>query len=316
MPHNSMHMSPLGEKIYDRPCPLSGTTDYIVEGYAEDHLFSGESFPLLRNCASGLLITGHAPSGENLAKYYKSDNYISHSDSNSGILNRLYKIARRITIPKKYRLIRPFLPKDSEKGTLLDVGSGTGYFAEYVQRRGHRVTGVEQSEEARRWAKIHFGVTCFPSLLGESLPESSIDVITLWHVLEHIETLKEHFARFRTLLKPKGALVVAVPNPISYDCRHYGVQWAAYDVPRHLWHFSPETLKTLAHKEGFRCIRVKRMPLDAFYIATLSEKQQGKGRILSILKGFWIGTLGGIRSLFRKSESSSLIYIFRKDGNV
>lgn len=297
--------------VEDRPCPISGSCLYQLEGYATDFLYSHRSFPLLRNISSGLLITGDAPPEEELGNFYKSDQYISHTDSHKGLTNRLFQVARGFTLPAKYRSIASYLCQRGGKGILVDVGCGTGQFASLVQSKGHQVYCVEQSSEARQYAYKHFGLECFPTLPEVQLTLSA-DVITLWHVLEHIDSLDQHFALFRQILNPQGTLIIALPNHTSYDARHYRHEWAAYDVPRHLWHFSPSTIKLLAEKEGFRCIRTKRMPLDAFYIALLSEKNQGTRLAKALIKAFGIGMMGLFRSLFKKSESSSLIYYFQK----
>lgn len=297
--------------IKDRSCPISGTTLYKKVGEAKDFLYSKETFPLLQNLSSGLVITGNAPQEEELGKYYKSNEYISHTDSHKGILNKVYQLARSFTLPKKYHTIARLFPKEKEGLSLLDIGCGTGHFASYVKKKGYKVYGIEQDDKARGIAQEQ-GITCFSSLLDATLPSSSFDLLTLWHVLEHIDSLPLHFKAFKNLLRKDGYLVIAVPNYTGFDCRFYRNNWAAYDVPRHLWHFSPETLVELANKEGFYLVKKKTMPLDAFYIALLSEKNKGTNRIIACIKAFAIGGIGFLWSLIRKDESSSLVYFLKK----
>lgn len=301
--------------VEDRPCPICGSSIYYLEGYATDWLYSKQSFPLLRNSESGLLITGSSPSEETLGEYYKSDRYISHTNSHQGIINKLYQLARSFSLPLKYRTIARYLSSTKEKGVLLDVGCGTGQFASLVKSKGHQVYCVEQSHKARCYTSEHFHLPCYPSLLDLNLSQS-VDVITLWHVLEHINDLSSHFACFRRILKSSGTLVLALPNYTSYDARLYKDKWAAYDVPRHLWHFSPQTIQDLAAKEGFQCFRTKRMPLDAFYIALLSENNKGNRGAIAFMKAFFVGCIGALRSLVKKNESSSLIFFFRRYNNA
>lgn len=299
-------------KAIDRPCPISGSREYEVVGHVKDNLISKQQFPLLRNLLSGLLITGEAPPESELGQYYQSEEYISHSDSHKGLINIIYQLARRITLPAKQRIIKKYLPGTPACQTILDVGCGTGHFAGMLRKKWYNVLTVEQSETARRYAKENFGLVSFTSLTEVDIAPLSVDLITLWHVLEHIDNLPEHFVCFRRLLKSSGILMLALPNHSGFDARYYGEQWAAYDAPRHLWHFTPETIASLARKEGFELIEKKPMRLDAYYISILTEQQRGRSKACAISKAIWIGTCGLIRSLFKSSEASSLIYFFRR----
>lgn len=199
-------------------------------------------------------------------------------------------------------------------GRLLDIGTGTGYFADTMVRRGWKVEAIEKSPQAREFAKAHFNLDVKPeSALKEFAPDS-FDVITLWHVMEHLEHLNEVWGRLRELLTEKGVLIVAVPNCSSYDAKRYGEYWAAYDVPRHLWHFTPGTIQQLASRHGFIMAARHPMPFDAFYVSMLSEKHRGSS--CSFLKGMYAGTLAWFNALGRKERSSSMIYVFRKRDNA
>lgn len=313
--------TPPSGSVEDRLCPISDTSAYRVEGYATDYLYSGELFPLLRNVASGLLITGSAPSSDSLAKYYQSDRYIAHNTASGGVLSSIYRLARAVFLPFKYRIVASAMPrKKAGGGCLIDVGCGVGHFAHYVAQRGHQVIGIEQSLKAREYVQTKWGLTCFSSFLGENaqafLKPESVDAITLWHVLEHIDTIPQHFSQFRRLLKPQGVLLVAVPNHTSFDARRYRTKWAAYDVPRHLWHFSPQTMSALAKKEGFRIIKSYPLFLDAFYISLLSEQLQGAKPIKAVANALYYGSVSFFRTLRCRTEASSIAYLMQKDETL
>ena len=195
-------------------------------------------------------------------------------------------------------------------GRLLDIGTGTGYFSDTMVRRGWKVEAVEKSPQAREFAKTHFELEVKPESALKEFAPASFDVITLWHVMEHLESLNETWETLRELLTEKGVLIVAVPNCSSYDAKRYGEYWAAYDVPRHLWHFTPGTIHQLASRHGFIMAARHPMPFDAFYVSMLSEKHRGSS--CSFLKGMFVGTLAWFNALGRKERSSSMIYVFRK----
>ena len=179
-----------------------------------------------------------------------------------------------------------------------------------MQRLGWQVEAVEKSAPAREFALAHFGLQVRPDTELGSYADDSFDVITLWHVMEHLEHLNETWETLRRLLTDKGVLIVAVPNCSSYDARKYGAYWAAYDVPRHLWHFTPATMQQLASKHGFILSARYPMPFDAFYVSMLTERHMR--RSCAFMRGLLTGTLAWLSSLVRKDRSSSMIYVFRK----
>ena len=131
---------------------------------------------------------------------------------------------------------------------------------------------------------------------------------TLFHVLEHLpeplETKKALYAK----ASPGACLILALPNPDSWDAHHYGTHWAAWDVPIHFWHFRKEDVKRLAKESGWNYESVDPMPLDAFYVGLLSEsfRHGSKRWISATLKGLWSNFRGG------KDNTSSLLYVLRK----
>ena len=217
------------------------------------------------------------------------------------------------------------LPKDpnDNKNVIVEIRAGAGgeeaalfaaeiyrMYVHYAERRGWKVEAVEKNPQAREFAKEHFGLEVKPESALQEFAPGSFDVITLWHVMEHLEHLNETWEMLRELLTEKGMLIVAVPNCSSYDAGRYGEYWAAYDVPRHLWHFTPVTIQQLASRHGFIMAARHPMPFDAFYVSMLSEKHRGSS--CSFLKGMYVGTLAWFSTLGRKERSSSMIYVFRK----
>lgn len=240
--------------------------------------------------------------------YYASPDYISHSDTRKGIINRLYHLIRCYMLGRKARLVRRALHRKS--GRLLDIGTGTGYFIHTMYEKGWDVEGVEKNPQARAFTEAHFGLKVKEESELTDFPAASFDVITLWHVMEHIERIDELWETLYRLLDDSGVLIVAVPNSNSSDAMRYGADWAAYDVPRHLWHFTPATMQQYGQKHRFALEQHYPMPFDGFYISMMSERYRGS--CFPFLKGLYGGTRAWFDSLAKKGRSSSLIYIFKK----
>ena len=287
-------------------CPLCGETQFIHFQTCEDYFVSHETFSLYKCCNCQFVFTQDVPIGSDKERYYQTDDYISHSDTQKGLVNRVYHYVRGIMLRRKTRLAT----KGKRYGGLLDVGCGTGYFAASVQRKGWKAVGVEPIETAAEIARSKFNVHVLSPENMKELFHCQFDTITLWHVLEHLENLNESMALFSKLLCEDGKLIIALPNRTSCDAVKYGASWAAYDVPRHIWHFSPKTFRLLAQKHNYTITAVKPMPFDAFYISILSEKY--KNRKYPLLRGIFSGITGYIVSLFNRKKSSSLIYVLKK----
>jgi 2-polyprenyl-3-methyl-5-hydroxy-6-metoxy-1,4-benzoquinol methylase len=271
-----------------------------------DHSVTGEKFQLLYNEELHMLETFPQPSLENLPKYYQSENYISHTDSKRNLLEKVYHSVKKIALKRKLKLIN----KVSIEGkNLLDVGCGTGDFLQTAKRNSWTVTGIEPNEQARQLAnlKVNNKVYDIDHLL--KFDSQSFDVITLWHVLEHLPKLDEHISIFKRLLKTNGTLLIAVPNYNSYDAAYYKEFWAAFDVPRHLWHFSQISISKLVSKERLTVTEKLPMKFDAFYVSLLSEKY--KTGIMNPLNAFWVGWRSNLRA-GKTGEYSSLIYVIKK----
>ena len=272
----------------------------------EDYTVSHETFSISIDKESELLVTTPQPKEENLGKYYESEDYISHSDTKKSVVDKLYHSVRNYTIKKKVKLINSL---NTDEKTILDIGAGTGDFLAACKNDGWKVTGIEPNEKAVEIMNSKLGsskVQIFSDI--NELNSESYDVITMWHVLEHVPNLKEYIAKLKLLLKPNGTLIVAVPNFKSFDANHYKEFWAAYDVPRHLWHFSRKSISDLFGQENMKVEKVLPMKFDSFYVSLLSEKYKtGKS---NLVKAFWVGLKSNSKARSSK-EYSSLIYVIK-----
>lgn len=289
-------------------CPLCGSSPVKREMDCKDYFVSGEIFPVFSCPDCGFYFTGNVPSEDKIGYYYQSSDYISHSNTEKGIINKLYHFVRSFMLKEKSGIVMHFTGK--KHGTILDYGTGTGYFPAKMRSKGWSTECIEVNEDARNFAFEHFGLKVkLPSDL-DSFQEKTFDCITLWHVLEHIGNMHEIMDKFSVLLKDSGILVIAVPNRTSYDAEKYGNKWAAYDVPRHLWHFSPTTMQKLGGDHGFGLVEMIPMPFDAFYISMMSEKNIGS--LFPFIRGMFNGLKAWFSTLGKRERSSSIIYIFKK----
>lgn len=296
--------------IHTKICPVCGSTELNSFLSCKDYLTTKEVFEIQKCNACNFAFTQDFPVEEEIGRYYDAPEYISHSDTNKGIINMLYHLARKISLKSKSKLVTEYTK--STKGKLLDIGAGTGYFLNRMKELKWIVTGIEKSEAARKYAKLKFGIDCQDSEYLYGVPCKTKDVITMWHVLEHLEHLNSVFEHIHNILKDDGVLFIALPNKDSFDAAYYKEYWAAYDVPRHLWHFSPDDFRHIAGRHQFEVIETKPMHFDAFYISMLSEKH--KGSFLAGIRGLFHGGIYFLRTLGNKNGSSSLIYILKKKG--
>ena len=293
--------------IFHHICPLCSSDKISAYLRCIDHLVSRTEFDLFRCPECGFVFTQGYPDGQNIGAYYESEDYVSHDDKAKGLINRIYLLARNLMLGRKKRIV--VKATGVKKGKILDIGCGTGYFAATMKKSGWDVTGIEPNIKASDFATEHFGIEVKNPRDLQELPGSSFDCITMWHVLEHFQDPFSYATEILRLLKPGGLCLAALPNCGSFDAKYYGKYWAAYDVPRHLWHFTPESFSVFAEKTGFQLSGIKPLPLDVFYISMLSEKF--KGTQLHVLAGLTKGLLFAILSLFKKGKSSSLIYFLR-----
>ena len=267
----------------------------------KDHTVSGETYEVMLNENYEMLVTSPVP--VDIENYYKSEDYISHTDSKKSLLDKSYQLVRNYALKKKLSLINSFNVKEKN---VLDIGAGTGDFLNTCKSNGWNVFGVEPSNDARLIAKEK-GVALKSKL--EELPINKFDVITLWHVLEHVDNLCEYVSKLKELLTDTGRLVIAVPNYKSYDANYYKEYWAAFDVPRHLWHFSQTSIHKIFSEEDMLVEKTLPMKFDAYYVSLLSEKYKtGK---MNPIKAFSVGFASNFKAK-ASSEYSSLIYVLKK----
>lgn len=287
-------------------CLLCGSENFSEYLRCEDHFVTHEIFSISKCNECGFCFTNPRPSIDAIGPYYESEEYVSHSKSEQGLTNRLFHLSRKLTIRSKAKTIQ----KHVAGLNLLDYGSGTGEFLHFMKTKGYNVSGIESSALARHHAIDTYGLHVADEDGLEKIPNESLDAITLWHVLEHIYPLEQRLQQFNQKLNAVGTLFVALPNMNAYDAKKYGKFWAAFDTPRHLYHFTPATIKSLVEKFGFSLISNKAMYLDAFYISLLSEKySRGSPKYF---QAFFSGMKSNILALTGKRNYSSLIYIFKK----
>ncbi|MDP2069515.1 MAG: class I SAM-dependent methyltransferase [Lutibacter sp.] len=288
---------------------ISETTHFLT---CKDYTVSNKKFDLLYDGKLDMLETFPQPKAEELSGYYESDEYISHTDSKETVVDKLYQIVKKHALSNKLKLINSFKTADKN---LLDVGCGTGDFLLVCKNNGWKVTGVEPNTKAKIAAENKLNGKSASEIypeINQINNEAQFDVITLWHVLEHVPNLEAYISTLKKLLKPNGVLIVAVPNFKSYDANHYKQFWAAFDVPRHLWHFSKKSIHLLFEKHEMSVVKILPMWFDSFYVSLLSEKyKNGKG---NFLKAFYIGFISNIKAISTK-EHSSLIYLLKNAKN-
>ncbi|MFN7912703.1 MAG: class I SAM-dependent methyltransferase [Bacteroidota bacterium] len=286
-------------------CPVCGSTSFKPFLTCKDYTVSQENFNLVSCDKCCFKFTNPIPDLEDLSKYYKSEDYISHSNTNKGIISKAYKFVRNYTLKAKLKLIQ----KHVSRGTVLDYGCGTGMFLKVCQDNGWKAYGMEPDDGARKLG-TEMGLNVFSDKerVNTYTNNQKFDVITLWHVLEHVTDLDETLTFFRERLNKGGALVIAVPNYTSFDAQHYKEFWAAYDVPRHLYHFEISTIQKLLSKYGFSLTETRPMKFDSFYVSMLSEKYM-TGKI-NYVKAFLTGLKSNLKAK-TANDYSSVIYVFK-----
>lgn len=288
-------------------CPLCGSSNLVSYLQVKDYSVSQHQFQLMQCRECHYVGTSNAPTQADIAPYYAFENYISHTNTNKGVINKIYHLVRKRTLNTKYKLVKKYTKLTI--GSVLDIGCGTGAFLGIMQSHKWVVTGIEPDDKARDLASNLHQVTPLPSNEMANLKQYQYHAVTMWHVLEHVHQLHTYFNTISTLLVPKGILLIAVPNYTSPDAKHYQQYWAGYDVPRHLHHFSPKSIAHLAVQHNFSIIATLPMWYDAFYVSMLSEKYKNGNLINAIYQG--IKTT--FTTLKNTESSSSLIYILQKN---
>ncbi len=291
------------EKIEN--CPLCNNDKLTLHISCKDNMISGEIFEITKCSSCSFIFTNPRPNPEKLDSYYESDDYVSHANKSNNLSNIIYKIARQFTLSSKLKIINEI----TNNKTVLDYGCGTGYFLNTCKKNGWDINGFEPNNAAREQATINTD-NIILSQLSEIEKLKDISLITLWHVLEHIPDLNKIFSILKTTLSSNGKFLIAVPNNESYDALHYKEHWAAYDVPRHLYHFSQNTMNYFLQKHGLKLYKTIPMKLDSYYVSLLSEKY--KTSKINYIKSIINGYKSNVYASHNKNNYSSLIYIAGK----
>lgn len=291
-------------------CPVCSDSHFSPYLQPKDYTVSGKEFQIVACKGCGFLFTNPRPDSSSIGQYYESTDYISHHDEAKDFMSNLYTRVRNFTTQQKIQLIEKQI---SGKGSLLDVGCGAGFFLSKAKEAGWKVSGTEPDQQARAISQSRVGDSIYESIEDPRFENQHYDIITMWHVLEHVHRLNETMEWLHEHLHPNGKLIIAVPNPESDDAARFKEHWAAYDVPRHLYHFSKKSLQGLAMRHSFEVVEVLPMWFDSYYVSMLSTRyQQGK---TNLPESVWRGTFSNIKgrgARDRKPNTSSLIYILSK----
>lgn len=286
-------------------CPICGINKTKEFLQLQDYFLTKKDFSIVKCESCGFRYTDPRPSEEAIGAYYDSDEYISHSNAKKGLINTIYQIVRNYSINKKVELVKKY----QKQGKVLDIGCGTGEFLNALTKNGFNSFGIEPNIMARNQAVKNYLLDIKEEREILNFQNSSFDVISMWHVLEHVYNLDDRVEQIKRILKPDGVLVVAVPNPDSYDAQKYEEYWAAYDVPRHLYHFSQNDIHNLFDRFSFEVVKTIPMKFDSYYVSLLSEKyKNGSSRTIP---AFMNGFRSNLYARTHQKNYSSLIYILK-----
>jgi len=292
---------------YIKECPICGSSEKQIFMNLKDYFLSGKDFSIEECKQCTFRFTNPRPGPDELPSYYESKDYISHSNEKKGLLSFVYQQARKYSLAQKYKLIQHFPPNSK----ILDYGCGTGDFLNYCKTHNWNTSGIEPNPGARQQAVDNYKLQVEEEAFVNNLVPASYDVITLWHVLEHVPLLQERIKALTNALKPGGLLIIALPNCDSWDAQYYKNFWAAYDVPRHLYHFNPTTLKRLLRDLPLQFLTQHPMKLDAFYISLLSEKYKTGNQSFPV--AFLKGWKSNAAASAGRGDYSSLIYVLKRN---
>jgi 2-polyprenyl-3-methyl-5-hydroxy-6-metoxy-1,4-benzoquinol methylase len=298
-----MHKEPFN------PCPICNKTDIANLLHTKDYSLTNESFEIIECAHCTLRYTFPIPSIEQIAPYYNFPDYISHTDTTSGWMNKLYHAVRNRTLDQKSSWVQSLFT--GYKGKLLEVGAGTGAFAHCMKEKQWEVTALEPDASSRQKALENYNLSLQTPDTLYQLAENSQDVICLWHVLEHVHDLKGYLKAFKSILKTNGRLIIAVPNYTSYDAQYYKKHWAAYDVPRHLYHFSPASIRFLLKQFDMQLVQIKPMWYDSYYVSLLSEKYKKSG-FIGVIRALIVASISNLKAFKNSQKASSIIYEIKK----
>ena len=274
-----------------------------------DYTFSKTTFTIDECADCGLLYTNPRPSESAIGIYYNNPEYVSHTDTQKGLLFLLYRKVKQYTLRQK----RKYVERLTEDHSILDYGSGSGDFCTELSANGWQVIAFEPDAAARQLLKAKAKTVTVVEQLN-LIPDKSVSIITLWHVLEHVHQLDKTLAHFKRILKPNGKLLIAVPKHNSFDAEHYRENWAAYDVPRHLYHFDCDSMDKLMSDRQFKLRGLKPMWFDSFYVSLLSEKNtrthRGHNWLLGWPIALFIGLISTLGAIVSTKRCSSITYTY------
>ena len=286
-------------------CPWCGSENAQLHLELKDLFLTQEPFKILECKECGLLYTTPRPNKDEIGRYYKSEEYYSHQENKEGFIPKVYEKVKSVNLKNKYGIAT----EGKEKGKALDIGCGVGDFLHTMEQHSWDCTGVEPSEDAKVIAKKRIKGQLLSSEEQENLPDNSFDIITMWHVLEHVDDIRWQIQQLHRLCKPGGRIIIALPNYKSYDGQYYKAEWAAYDVPRHLNHFNKETLIKIFEESGLRHMKTEKLVWDAYYISYMSEKYRKHS--IPLLRGAFRGLVSNCKAR-KTGEWSSLVYVFER----
>lgn len=288
---------------------MCGYDQFVEFKNVPDYFLTKEEFQIVKCKQCEFLLTNPRPDHANISRYYQSDEYLSHSKSNKGWLAGLYNFVRNISLNRKYKIIS----QHKSTGRILDIGCGTGEFLNFMKQKEWKVFGIEPAESPRVFARQKFNLDIYEEDELEKLPSHGFDVITLWHVLEHVQDLNHRINQIKRLLVSEGLLIIALPNCESWDAQHYDEFWAAWDMPRHFYHFSKKTISLLVNNHQLKMISVHPMKFDAYYISLLSEKY--KKQKMGFIKAIFNGMRSNISANRNDNNYSSLIFLIQAQNS-
>lgn len=291
-------------------CPWCESQNNSLFLELKDYFLTQEDFKIYECHDCKLLFTTPCPPSSEIGKYYKSSDYLSHNDEKKGIVPFIYKLVKKINIRNKFNIVKKHATNQTSLGiNILDIGCGMGDFLLYAKNKGYNIAGLEPDKDARKIAEEKLNIKIFHQDELEDIPDNSLDVVTMWHVLEHVADLKTEIHHLDRVLKKDAKLILALPNYKSFDAAYYKDKWAAYDVPRHLNHFSRTSINNIFEKSNFQLLDVKALKWDSFYISILSEKYANNKN--SFIKGIITGCKSNGKAQ-KTGEFSSLVYILKK----
>lgn len=298
----------MSDIIEYKECPLCKSKEISLYQKIKDHPFSQEVFDIFECKKCTFLFTQNIPTQEKIGYYYQAETYVSHTNTTKGLFFKLYHVARSIMLNKKQKLIEKYSGKKT--GSILDIGAATGYFLNHMKNNGFHATAVEVDEDSRKFCEDKFNIKSTPPIDFFAKEQPKFDIITMWHVMEHVHDMHMYVDKINELLDDDGIAVIAVPNHAASEVSFFKEYWDGYDVPRHLWHFEPQTMEQLFDQHGFQLIKKKSMPFDSFYISILSFKW--KKNPLHMIFGLIYGFIPFFKQMINVDKSSSLTYIFKK----